>query len=118
LIDHDLWWTGPDFLRNSSECWPDLPTQYESAIANEEIVKSPLIITHSLVSIAEQEDTLNLSRLFDMTRYGSKLKLLRITGLVLKCVDVLKAKRKRPLMCQLEAKDLKGAEVFWIRDIQ
>jgi len=111
FIDYDLWWNGSDFLKNSSEYWPDLPTQYESAIANEEIVKSPPIITHSLVSLAEQEDTLNLYCLFDMTRYGSKLKLLRVTGLVLKCVDVLKAKRKRPLTCQLEAKDLKGAEI-------
>ena len=117
LINHNLWWTGPEFLRNPPDCWPDLPTQYESAVANEEIIKSPPIITHSLVSLAEQDDTRNLSRLFDMTMYGTKLKLLRVTGLVLKYVDMLKAKGGRSV-CKLEAKDLREAEVLWIKDNQ
>ena len=79
-IDHNLWWTGPEFLRNPPDCWPDLPTQYESAVANEKIIKSPPIITHSLVLPAEQDDTHNLSCLFDITTCGTMLKLLRVTG--------------------------------------
>ena len=117
MVDHNLWRTGPEFLRNPSDCWPDLPTQYESAVANEEIVKSPPIITHSLVSLAKQDDPRNLSHLFDITMYGTKLKLLSVTGLVLKYVDMLKAKGGIS-MCKLEAKDLREAEVLWIKDIQ
>ena len=49
--------------------------------------------------------------------YGTKLKLLRVTGLVLKYVDMLKAKGGRS-MCKLEVKELREAEVLWIKDIQ
>ena len=37
--------------------------------------------------------------------------------LVLKCVDMLKARGGRSV-CKLEAKDLREAEVLWIKDIQ
>ena len=80
--------------------------------------KSLPIIIHSLVSLAEQDDTINLSHLFDMTMYEIKLKLRRVTGLVLKYINMLKAKGKRSIMCKLEAKDLREAEILQIKHIQ
>ena len=95
-----------------------MPTQYESVIANEEIIKSPPVVTHSLVSLAEHDDTPSLLALIEVTKYSSKLKLVWVTRLVLKGVKILKSKGKTPIMCQLEANDLKRAEELWIKDIQ
>ena len=61
LVGQELWWRGPEFLRNSSEGWPNLPTQCKSEAADKEIVKSQSVITHSLVSLSECDGTLNLS---------------------------------------------------------
>ena len=118
LVGQELWWRGPEFLRNSSEGWPNLPTQYESEAADKEIVKSQSVITHSLVSLSQCDDTPNLSDLVDVKRYSSKLRLLRVTGWVLKFVAVLKAKDKNSVTCRLEADDLKRTETMWIRHIQ
>ena len=118
LVGQELWWRGPEFLRNSSESWPNLPTQYESEAADKEIVKSQSVITHSLVSLSQCDDTPNLSDLVDVKRYSSKLRLLRVTGWMLKFVAVLKAKDKNSVTCRLEADDLKRTETMWIRHIQ
>ena len=75
LVEQELWWSGPTFLKSSPDSWPNLPTQYESKVADEEVVKKPTIITHSLVSLSEHEGAPNLSKLIDVARHSSKLKL-------------------------------------------
>ena len=118
LVGQELWLRGPKLIRNSSEGWPNLPIQYESEAADKEIVKSQSVITHSLVSLPECDGTLNLSNLVDVKRHSLKLKLLRVTGWVLKFIAVLKAKDKNSVTCRLEADDLRKAETIWIRHIQ
>lgn len=118
LVEQELWWGGPGFLRNSSEGWPNLPTQYESEAADEEIVKNPSVTTHSLVSLSERDGTPNLSNLIDIKGYGSKLKLLRVTGWVWKFVVMLKTKDKNTVTGKLDADDLRRAETVWIKHIQ
>ena len=58
------------------------------------------MVTHSLVSLAEHDDTPSLSaliQLIEVTKYSSKLKLLRVPGLGIK---ILKSKGERPSLKQ------------------
>ena len=119
-----LWWKGPDFLQNSPETWPDMPTSYETTEAQIELQKSPTAITHALCSTSDVGGTLNLGKIIDITRYGTMDKLLRVTGYVLKAVESLKAKTKQLVgeMVVVEevltAIDLLKAEEAWIKTIQ
>ena len=69
--EQELWWSGPTFLKSSSDSWPNLPTQYESKAADEEVVKKPTIITHSLVLLLEHDGVPNLSNLIDIAPSSS-----------------------------------------------
>ena len=51
-----------------------------------------------------------------MKRYNSKLKLLRVTGTVLKFVNLLKSKKRTEVSKDLNGEELRGAENLWIRD--
>ena len=61
------------------------------------------------MSLSEHEGAPNLSKLIDAGRHASKLKLLRVTGWVLKFVTQLQAKDKNGIICRLKAEDLKKA---------
>ena len=52
LIDKELWWKELDFLRKSIEFWPELPTKFESIVAEVERVHNPPVITYSLVHLS------------------------------------------------------------------
>ena len=117
LIDSELWWKGPDFLRSAPEFWPDMPACRQSNIADEELIRNPPLITHSLVSAADEHPTCTVSDVIDITRYSSRLKVLRVTAWVLKFVRLFRSE-ERNINRKLEASDLKEAECMWIRDIQ
>ena len=122
LIVHNLCWTGQDFLRNPSECWPDLPTQYTVSQRLQMKNRQELNQLHSLVSLAEQYDTLDLSCLFHMTRYSSKLdSVILVTESCWTGINMCwysENKRRETFTCQPEANDFKWVKVLWIKDIQ
>ena len=92
LVQNQLWWEGPLFLKSSLEGWPDLPTRYESDLATDEQVRNIHLVVHSLPAVTDDLESLNLDTIIDVKRYSSKLKLLRVTALVMKFVTQLKEK--------------------------
>ena len=87
VASNHIWRSEPEFLLRNADGWLDLPSQYESDAAQAELAKIPSVVVHSLVSISsvqENQSDFNLETVIDIARYGSKLKLLRITSLVLK----------------------------------
>lgn len=119
LIGNELWWNGPNFLKQDHEKWPDHPTTYECTTASAELVKGSTAIIHSMVSVAGNGETrLNLEAIMDISRWNSKLKLLRVTGTVLKFIRLLKSKDRANVSKDLTAEELREAECLWIKSIQ
>ena len=120
LADNQVWWSGPEFLQKNADSWPDKPNWYESDTAQAELLKIPPAVIHSLVStssVQEKQPVLNLETVIDITRYSSKLRLLRITGLVLKFIVLLNSKGND------HSRELHGdewiiAEDKWVMSIQ
>ena len=42
LVNNQLWWHGPAFLKDELSSWPDLPTTFDTEDTNKELVKTPL----------------------------------------------------------------------------
>jgi len=104
-MNSELWWKGPEFLRKPPEFWPDLPTRYQSNIADDELIRNPPLITHTLVSALEELPTCNVSDVIDITCYSSRLKVLQVMAWVLKFVHLLRSKN-RSVDAKLDASDL------------
>ena len=96
-----------------------MPTCHESDAAKLELVKKPQIIVHSLVSVTNNNDRLfNLETMFEIKRYSTKVKLLRVTGIVLKFVTLLRSNDRTRVSQTLNGMDLTEAETLWIKPIQ
>ena len=117
LVHNQLWWNGPPFLKSSPEGWPDLPTRYDSAAATDEQVKIPPVIVHTLPTVTDGLESLNLDAMFDVGRYSCKLKLLRVTALVLKFIRLLKQKASRGSGSGITVAELREAEDRWVKSI-
>ena len=73
-------------MKKTSDSWPDLLTNHVSDIAK---LKNPPTVVHSLVSLTNDNDqSLNLDAIFEIRRYSIKLKLLRVTGTMLKFITL------------------------------
>ena len=119
LKSSELWWNGPGFLKGTCDRWPDMPTCHESETAKLELVKKPQEIVHSLVSVTNNDDQLlDLESVLEIKRYSTKVKLLRVTGTVLKFITLLRSNDRTRISQTLNGTDLNEAEILWIKSIQ
>ena len=120
LADNQVWWSEPEFLQKNTNGWPDKPTRYESDTAQAELVKIPPVVIHSLVgksSAQEKQPVLTLETVIDITRCSLKLRPLRVTGLVLKFIALLKSKGNDQSR-ELRGDELIVAEDKWVMSTQ
>ena len=119
LKSSKLWWNGPNFLKDTCDNWPDMPTCYKSEAVKAELVKKPqAVVVHSLVSVAKEDQLLEMEAIFEIKKYSTKIKLLRITGIVLKFVDLLRRNERTRMSQMLNGMDLEKAGILWIKSIQ
>ena len=96
-----------------------MPTCHESNAAKLELVKNPQVIIHSLVSVINNNSRLlDLETMLEIKRYSTKVKLLRVTGTVLKFVALLRSNDRNRVSRTLNGTDLTEAEILWIKSIQ
>lgn len=113
-IANDLWWSGPSFLKEPPELWPDTRTTYPEEKTSEELIKNPPVITHSLTTTsAAQTHFENVGSIVKIEWCGSKLKLLRVNGYVLKFTLLLRRNNSVMKSENLNADDLNlASKVF------
>lgn len=117
LVNNDLWWKGPQFLALDSENWPkqtfcsnenEVPDEVKS-----EIKKQGPVSTHVLVN--ESKPVQSISDIIPCERFSSYTKLIRVTALVLKFVNLLRHKHTER---ELSERDIEEAESLWHREVQ
>jgi len=104
LIEHDLWWHGPAWLRLSSSNWPrqkDVPPSTSSDEQKE-------ICLHAHLETKEP--------IIPFDRFLSYNRLIRITSWVMRFIGNLKKIRcqNSPLKSPLTVRELVEAENYWI----
>lgn len=63
------------------------------------------------------DDPPNIEAIIDCKRYGSKIKLLRVTAWVRRFIYILRS-QKKPAVVELNAVELQEAEKIWVNGIQ
>ncbi|XP_043264164.1 uncharacterized protein LOC122404299, partial [Colletes gigas] len=117
LIPHPLWWSGPCWLRETSNSWPKSePRPFREASLEE--------TTHEIPSMSTTLNTWELE-----TRYSSWPKLLRITAYLKRFVQNLRRKSGKAELTKLESPsnnailvltpdEISQSKLFWLKKIQ
>ncbi|MBV2113425.1 MAG: aspartyl protease family protein [Candidatus Thiodiazotropha sp. (ex Ctena orbiculata)] len=123
LLNSNLWWTGPEWLTQSSNTWPvwnDISTKDTVRQVQSEYKKlSPQINTELVAGEgalkASKGNTAEGSSPFgiDIKRFSSVTRLLRVTALVSRFINKLKKKNDH-YKGQINPSELERAERQWI----
>ena len=119
LVNNQLWWHGPAFLKDELSSWPDLPTTFDTEDANKELVKNSSIIVHSLASQTRCDtgEVVNLEKCMNVENFRSRIKLLHVTSIILKFIALLK-KDPNVQKSVITAEDISSADHKWTQTIQ
>jgi hypothetical protein len=105
-------------LKENPESWPKSATTNTNELADKELLKHPPVVTSSLPCVSKNVSRVaNLENIIDIERYGTKIKLLRVTAIVMRFVKLLKRKANVPTK-HLTGDELRSAEIDWVKSVQ
>ena len=87
-------------------------------MATDEQLRNTPIIVHSLPAVTCDLESLNLDTIIDVKKYSLKLKLLRVTALVMRFVTQLKERASKDNYSDTLVMDLREVECRWVKSIQ
>lgn len=107
LLQHHIWWSGPDWLANDSSFWP----------------KESQILSHqeNLEEKPKQTFTTNAEprRIWELIhKYSDLSKLLRVTALCTRAISRLRRKENSLTSTPISTQEIDNARTYWIRTIQ
>ena len=117
LLSNDNWWNGPDFLRLEPRHWPLQESQEMPEVLQESSNASNIELQseHVFLSSHEASSQPSLLNVFNLEKFSSFEKLLKVTALVLRFVKLLKREANDS---NISASDIESAELMWIKQLQ
>ncbi|XP_042148992.1 uncharacterized protein LOC121837441 [Ixodes scapularis] len=107
LVSSDLWWSGPKWLTENENEWPDLRSSNE---AETDLLKEERKAVHVILQTTPPEP------LLDLTKYSELHRALRVTAW---CLRFLRNCRNgKPSNGPLSAEETTAAELYWINNVQ
>ena len=119
LIKNELWWSGPIWLKHSNETYPN---HYED-LKNTDVVKREQKNRNQvcLLTFTETSNTSTkgmVMKLIDFKKYSTYKRLLFITACIHRYLYNLRSKPNDRMKGDINATDMKEAEVTWLKFIQ
>ena len=106
LMNHNLWWNGPDWLRSTLSDWPE-QTELPPDDSESELVK-----TCHLTAVETRHPLLPLDR------FSSYSKLVRVTAWVIRFINNCRTSRRNSQVAQftsfLSVQEIVSAENYWL----
>ena len=111
IVNNKLWWSGPEFLLRNKESWPE--DKFVSNVPDElrSDAKSNFAVNVKFIDHPKQE----ISAIININKYGSLIKVLKISFYVLKFVNIIYQKTFKKPLIQINIFD---GELLWLRDSQ
>ena len=122
LNKNNMWWRGPEFLKNSIE-YSLLSDKKLSKKSEEELLDETQYNeeVRKVNCLAQEVNVLwNLDNIITIERYSDFNKLIRVTSWVLRVVNNLKSKIRKNNECSgdLSNVELQKAKLYWIKSNQ
>ena len=112
LVNNELWWEGPKWLKKEKEFWPT-GLHFEK---NEEVDlerKREVAVLSGM-----QEKMYLVGSVIDIDKFSNMNKLLRVTSWVLRFVQNAKVKEKERNYARISVVEMQRAERMWVLDAQ
>ena len=116
-ISSDIWFNGPTFLYNQNSLQFD--EDFNDAMKDPQYVEE--IRNNNVVLTVMKENNCLIGNVIDISKFNDYLKLLRVTGYVLRYVSNLRRKRNNEALVKskyLSAAEINDAKRAWIKDNQ
>ena len=114
LANNQLWWEGPEFLKEDLEQLPKTNAKIDELVLKQAVINPP-DVTYSLVS------KLKVENVVEFDRFSSKQKLLRVVAYLLRFVTNLKSlifSDSTAYKGELKPSEIQSAENIIIKQIQ
>ena len=108
LLEHQLWWNGPNWLTQLPTAWP-----HQSDLPRIETTEERVCILHTV--------TQNKVPIISIDHYSSYTKLKRVTAWILRFVNNCRTNKNDcslQLSSSLTTQELRTAETYWISIVQ
>ena len=132
LITHQLWWSGPEFLRKEEEWWPSL-TMNSVTVTNDdsdpclELKKESMkkqrdstVVVNIASGEVTSEKSVNLERIIPLEGFSSLQRLMRVTAYVLRFAFNLKRSRMKETLVDgdITHEEIDQVRELWIKEVQ
>ena len=113
------WFNGKEWLKKDKDKWPvKRVSDLQLTKSNEEVLESELRKAEvSKEKVLLGTDVANIESVIDPKRYSTLTKLLRVTSICHKFIDI-KLKRQKDIDKEISAEDMSRSKDLWIRHLQ
>ena len=111
IFNNKLWWFGHEFLLRNKESWPKYKFVSEVTDELRSDAKSNVAVNVEFIDHPKQK----ISAIININKYGSLIKVLKISFYVLKFVNIIYQKTFKKPLIQISIFD---GELLWLRDSQ
>lgn len=107
LLQHTIWWSGPNWIIQDSTLWPQAPHSLPQK-ENLEERASKVLVTN--IQSKEPWDLIH--------KYSSLTRLLRITALCMKAISRFRKSQNPSLNTSITTQELEKARTYWLKNVQ
>ena len=124
LVNNDLWWKGPQFLKESDEMWSNIGefTSKTEEKAERKMKKSARSVpTETTVNLVSDKKLCSVNEVIDCEHFSHLHKLFRITTYVKRFIFNLRSricKNEIALNGSLTVAEVEIAKTLWIKHVQ
>ena len=112
LVNNELWWERPKWLKKEKECWPTGSRLERNEEVDSERKREVAVLR------GMQEKMYLIGSVIDIDKFSNMNKLLLVTSWVIRFIQNTKVKEKERNYARISVAEMQRAERMWVLDAQ